>query len=90
MTYYNRIASSTQSDVLCRWDGVEATREVGSDELESPQPRTCIFRVKNRVTLTCEVRVEGLPGIFKKILTFLTLVCTPSTGTKGSPFVSNN
>jgi hypothetical protein len=67
MTYYNRIASSTQSDVLCRWDGVEATREVGSDELESPQPRTCIFRVKNRVTLTCEVRVEGLPGIFKKI-----------------------
>jgi hypothetical protein len=55
--------SSTQSDVLCRWDGEEATREAGGHEFESPQPRTRIFRVKNHVC-------EGLPGIFKKIFDF--------------------
>jgi hypothetical protein len=37
-------------------------REAGGHEFESPHPRTCIFRVKNRVT--CDL-CEGLPGIFK-------------------------
>jgi hypothetical protein len=49
-SYYKRIASSTYSDVLCRLDGEEAMREAGGHEFESSQPRTRIFRVKNRVT----------------------------------------
>jgi hypothetical protein len=61
MSYYKRIASSTELDVLCRWDGEDATREAGGHEFESPH--THLFCVKNHVT--CNLCVcEGLPGIF--------------------------
>jgi hypothetical protein len=60
------VTSSTQSDVLCRWDGEEAMREAGGHEFESLQPRTRIFRVKIAwlVTLAC---VRASRGFSKKI-----------------------
>jgi hypothetical protein len=88
-SYYKRIASSTQSDVMCRWDGEEATREARGHEFDSPHRS----RVKNRVT--CDLRrarVWGPPGDFFSSF-FLTLACpplvlVPSPGTKGPPLLS--
>jgi hypothetical protein len=81
MNYYKRIASSTQSDVMCRCDGDEATREAGGHKFESSCTR--IFHVKNRVT--CDG--GGLPGMFKYF--FLTLPCPPLSRFV-HPFISHN
>jgi hypothetical protein len=52
-------------------------REDGGHEFESPQPRTRIFRVKNRVTCDLfDACVRASRG-FSIFLTFLTLVCPP-------------
>jgi hypothetical protein len=39
--------------------------EAGGHEFESPQPRTRIFHVKNRVTCDLRARVWGPPGDFQ-------------------------
>jgi hypothetical protein len=67
-TYYKRIAPSTQSDVLCRWEGEEAMREAGGHEFESPQPHTRTFHVKNRVVgiTNRDQRPPFSPGSFNR------------------------
>jgi hypothetical protein len=65
-SYYKRITSSTLLDVLCRWDGEEATREAGGHEFESP-PCTRIYfawKITWLVTCACVRASRGFSNIF--------------------------